>query len=469
MYRSILVILLAILIPFGAYAHEGMIALVADPAMLDCDDGIETGTLVNLYLFYMRGDGPYNIGAAQFKLQCSSSEVFVINPDWAPGMMAFGDVTEGIAVFDVNNNQGEFCVSDQIYFGTIPVYNVSDDDTFTVSVTYPYFNGEIADIAIAICDASHTEVGVAGNSYTFNGNCKKKDDSPIVLGADAGDPRVVTVSFNEELTPASAGETSRYLLIRACEPGVAMELSGAGLRDDGCTVDLHLAEDLVELGDYSIFVDGVADIDGNPVVPGEPFSYAVFTAPQVATLLQGFSATVEGRGISVRWELAEYDEGDLFAVTRSGTETEGALELGDLDISRGGLSFGFIDEDVKIGEDYIYRIYVVSEGERKTLFVTDAVGVPASPAALYQNTPNPFNPVTTIRYYIPEAGEVKITVFDVAGRKVKNLFQGVRQDGEHSVEWNGSTDSGARVATGVYFYALEYKKESITRKMVLLR
>ena len=46
MRRSILVILLVFLIPFGAYAHEGMIALVADPAMLDCDDGIEPGTKV---------------------------------------------------------------------------------------------------------------------------------------------------------------------------------------------------------------------------------------------------------------------------------------------------------------------------------------------------------------------------------------------------------------------------------------
>ena len=72
MCRFILVILLAFLIPFGAYAHEGMIALVADPAMLDCNDGIEPGTIMNLYLYYMRGDGPYNIGAAQFRLLCSS-------------------------------------------------------------------------------------------------------------------------------------------------------------------------------------------------------------------------------------------------------------------------------------------------------------------------------------------------------------------------------------------------------------
>ena len=392
-----------------------MIALVADPAMLDCDDGIETGTIVNLYLFYMRGDGPYNWGAAQFRLQCSSDEELVINPNWVPGMMPLGDVTEGIAVVDVSGSQEEYCGLDQVYFGTVPIYNLSDDDTFTVSVTCPYFNGEIADIEIVICDGNRTVVDVAGNSYTFNGNCEKKDDSPIVLGADAPDSRIVTVSFNEELASASVGEPSSYLLIRSCEPGVAMEISGAGLRADGCTVELQLAEALVELGDYSIFVDGVTDIDGNPVVPGEPFSYALFTAPQVATLLQGFSASVEGRAISVRWKLSEYDEGDLFVVTRSGAATGGPLELDGIDISRGGLSFGFVDEDVKAGEEYIYRIDVISKGERK------------------------------------------------------RLFQGVRQGGDHVVEWNGTTDIGARVGTGVYFYTLEYKKESISRKMVLLK
>ena len=466
MRRSILVILLVFLIPFGAYAHEGMIALVADPAMLDCDDGIEPGTLVNLYLYYMRGDGPYNFGCAQFKLLCSTDEVFVIDPDWVPDALPLGDVTEGIMVCTTGDG---YCDADQIYFGTIPIFNFSDNDTFTVSVTDPVFNGYPDDIKIVMCDEYRTTVVVAGNTYIFNGNCEREDDSPIVLGADSTDPRTVTISFNEEIVAASAGETSRYLLIKSGEPDVPIELNSAELMGDGCTVELLLAEDLVELGNYSIFVDGVTDIDGNPVVPGEPYSYALFTAPQVATLLQGFSASPEGHTISVRWKLSEYDDGDLFLVTRSGTMTNGSLELGGIDISREGLSFGFIDADIKAGEDYIYRIDIVTEGGRKTLFVTGAIGVPASPAALYQNTPNPFNPVTTIRYYIPEAGDVRITVFDVAGRAVKRLVRGIHKGGEHSVDWNGSTDGGVQVATGVYFYVFEYKKEFITRKMVLLK
>ncbi len=470
MYRSILVIFLVLLISSGAYAHEGMIALVADPAMLDCDDGIETGTLVNLYLYYMRGDGPYNIGTAQFKLLCSSSEVLVLDPDWTPGMLGFGDVTEGIAVFDTDNRVEEYCGADQVFYGTVPIFNLSDDDTFTVSVTSPCFDGITPlDIAIAACDESRTEIAVGGNSYTFNGKCKKKDDSPIVLGADAADQRVVTVLFDEEIDYVSAGEVSRYLLIRSGEPEAAIELSGADLMDDNRTVQLQLGEDLVELGDYSIFIDGVADLDGNPVIPGEPYSYALFTAPQVATLLQCFSSSVEGRAISVRWELSEYETDDRFIVTRSVAATGTSRELRDIEIAREELSFRFVDVDVMAGEEYIYRVDVVSAGERKTLFATGAVVVPLSPAALYQNTPNPFNPNTTIRFYLPEAGDVKVQVFDVAGRSIKTLVDGARAGGEHSVDWNGSTDIGTQAATGIYFYVLEYEKNSITRKMVLLR
>jgi hypothetical protein len=466
MRRSVLVILLVLLVSSGTAAHEGMIALVADPAMLDCDDGIEPGTLVNLYLYYMRGsDGPDNYGCAQFKLLCSSDEVFVLDPDWIPGVIPIGDVTEGIAMCDSDIG---YCDDDQIFFGTIPIFNFTDNDTFTVSVVDPWFDGLPAPIAIVECGEPWPMVEVPGNSYTFNGKCKKKDDSPIVLGADAADQRTVTISFDEEVTAATAGELSSYLLIRSGVPDQAVPLGDASLLEDGTTVRLHLGEDLEELGDYSIFVDGVADLEGNPVTPGEPYSYALFTAPQVATLLQCFSATAAGGAINVKWELSEYDEGDPFIVTRGGAEV-GENELRDIGISREGLSFGFTDYDVTGGEEYVYRVDVVTEGERRTLFVTEKIVVPSTPLSLGQNSPNPFNPVTTIRYWLPEAGDVRIAVFDVAGRRVRTLVNGSRPAGENAVNWNGTTDIGAPAAAGIYFYTLEYGKEILTRKMVLLK
>lgn len=83
---------------------------------------------------------------------------------------------------------------------------------------------------------------------------------------------------------------------------------------------------------------------------------------------------------------------------------------------------------------------------------------------LDQNYPNPFNPRTSIRYVLPQAGEVTLTVFDVLGREVATLFDGTQPAGAHTVE----LDAGAW-ASGMYFYTLEANDQLQTRRMVLLK
>jgi hypothetical protein len=100
------------------------------------------------------------------------------------------------------------------------------------------------------------------------------------------------------------------------------------------------------------------------------------------------------------------------------------------------------------------------------------VGVPKAPAqfALRANVPNPFNPVTSIAYDVPAGGaHVAITVFDVAGRKVRTLVDRRRDAGTWTVQWNGSDDRGRGVASGVYFYRMQAGSFTETRRMVLLK
>jgi flagellar hook assembly protein FlgD len=95
--------------------------------------------------------------------------------------------------------------------------------------------------------------------------------------------------------------------------------------------------------------------------------------------------------------------------------------------------------------------------------------VPAA-FALAANVPNPFNPTTTIRYDIPAGGaDVNITIYDVAGRMVRELVDRHRAPGTWSVQWNGDDARGQRVASGVYFYRMRAGSFSDTRKMVLLK
>jgi len=89
---------------------------------------------------------------------------------------------------------------------------------------------------------------------------------------------------------------------------------------------------------------------------------------------------------------------------------------------------------------------------------------------LKQNAPNPFNPVTTIQYEIPAGGaEVKVEVFDVAGRRVVTLVDGFEPEGTQKVTWNGLNDAGRKMPSGVYFYRLVGSEFQAMEKMLLLK
>ncbi len=89
---------------------------------------------------------------------------------------------------------------------------------------------------------------------------------------------------------------------------------------------------------------------------------------------------------------------------------------------------------------------------------------------LAQNVPNPFNPSTAITFTVRHRTHVELTVYDVAGRRVRTLVSESRVPGlVHRVEWNGRGDNGGRVASGVYFYRLTTGGFTRTKKMVLLK
>ena len=88
---------------------------------------------------------------------------------------------------------------------------------------------------------------------------------------------------------------------------------------------------------------------------------------------------------------------------------------------------------------------------------------------LSQNRPNPFNPMTSIRYTLPEPGDVRLAVYDATGRLVSTLVDDHRAAGPHVAAWDSKTDNGVEVASGVYFCRLESGGRTLTRKMVLLK
>lgn len=121
-------------------------------------------------------------------------------------------------------------------------------------------------------------------------------------------------------------------------------------------------------------------------------------------------------------------------------------------------------------------------GARSTILKTNTAGMVTSvehqPTSniqkpedflLFQNYPNPFNPSTTIEFELKKTGKVKLFIYNVLGRTVRELVDDKLQAGRYSVVWDGSTDHHQLVGSGLYFLRMEARNSVSIRKLLLIR
>ena len=96
------------------------------------------------------------------------------------------------------------------------------------------------------------------------------------------------------------------------------------------------------------------------------------------------------------------------------------------------------------------------------------VGNDAQVTRLFQNSPNPFNPYTTLRFSLSASGPAELAIYDVNGRKVKTLVNGVLDAGSHEVVWDGTNEAGDKLSSGVYWSQFDGAGITSNKKMVLL-
>tara|TARA_Y100000034_G_scaffold96029_1_gene116849 strand:+ start:677 stop:1135 length:459 start_codon:yes stop_codon:yes gene_type:complete len=84
--------------------------------------------------------------------------------------------------------------------------------------------------------------------------------------------------------------------------------------------------------------------------------------------------------------------------------------------------------------------------------------------SLSQNYPNPFNPTTTISYSVPLSGLVSLKLYNTLGDETATVVDGIKDIGYHSIQFDGS-----HLPSGVYFYKLGYKNNTITKKLILMK
>ena len=88
---------------------------------------------------------------------------------------------------------------------------------------------------------------------------------------------------------------------------------------------------------------------------------------------------------------------------------------------------------------------------------------------LYNAYPNPFNPTTTLKYEMGSAGPVFIDVFNVSGRKIRSLYNGIQSPGQHEIRWDARDDRGRSMSSGVYLFKVNVNGKQQTAKTLLLK
>ncbi|MCD6176615.1 MAG: T9SS type A sorting domain-containing protein, partial [Candidatus Cloacimonetes bacterium] len=116
--------------------------------------------------------------------------------------------------------------------------------------------------------------------------------------------------------------------------------------------------------------------------------------------------------------------------------------------------------DLKDKQDYYYVSFRSPSGNS-----SDDLPVKLSAS----NYPNPFNPTTTISYDLPSDGEIELSIYNIRGQQVKTLIKGEQIAGSYEVVWNGKDNNEKSVSSGLYFYKLSTKHETIMKKILMLK
>ncbi|MDG2367457.1 MAG: T9SS type A sorting domain-containing protein, partial [Candidatus Marinimicrobia bacterium] len=130
---------------------------------------------------------------------------------------------------------------------------------------------------------------------------------------------------------------------------------------------------------------------------------------------------------------------------------------------------------------YVYNVFAYSGNDSTEITGTRQLVVkregdlntesiePPNSFVLHPNYPNPFNPQTQIRFEMPYAGKVDLSIYNLLGVKIKTLYSGQKPTGVYTFKWDGKNESSQLVSGGVYIYKLQSAKGMQMRKMILLK
>ena len=196
--------------------------------------------------------------------------------------------------------------------------------------------------------------------------------------------------------------------------------------------------------------------------------------------LNGFDETTEET-----FAIHLYDQTAMPTESGDGVIEFHYLDVADIDADKNYATVGIEDHTKNEGIQYVFNNGYAPgaaelSNERAIRFTTEAPENYVAPLGTEEENlptgfqllpayPNPFNPVTTVRYQLPISSEVKMTVYDILGREVVVLLHGQKNAGIHNIQWNGTNRFGQSVASGTYFVVMKALNFNQIQKVLLIK
>lgn len=187
--------------------------------------------------------------------------------------------------------------------------------------------------------------------------------------------------------------------------------------------------------------------------------------------LTSFAASAnENCEVRLKWTTATEVNNYGYEVERKSKEWETLGFVKGNGNSNNQREYSFIDKSPAVGLELQYRLKQIDNNGKWKYYDIVKVNVEAPKEfKLMQNSPNPFNPVTAIKFQLPKETHVSVVIYNMLGREVATLLNEDRPAGSHIVYWNGKDSRGMQTASGVYLYRLQAGSFVETRKMNLMK
>ena len=282
-----------------------------------------------------------------------------------------------------------------------------------------------------------------------------KDNVSLTLVSDNGEIKLTESAGDSGDIPVTGGQS--FILV--AKSAATVEISGTGWSN---VPDPAVAP--------STALTGIEVRDTTPVLA---MSGSILPPVGGASLprlgVPDFSVTVKNLSTGTVDTAMTDDDGVTYQFTFVDIETGRAAQVGDI------LEITAQSPDPFVGVQPLRYVVTVEDVKRSRIPLAELVAyeIPAK-TGLLLNYPNPFNPETWIPYRLAKDAFVTVTIYDLSGRMVRDIAVGHRiaavyESRSEAIYWDGRTEFGERVASGIYFYTLTAGDYTATRKMVILK